>query len=493
VGARMSAVAEIYQRVIYQQQNRRQSEAIDAEFQLRSTPEVTPTDQSNQQILERLATDAPEIYETARLHELSQYSRKNFFRFLSSAFTSSERYGEVLRNPEAMGRALALFENSEYLTDILVRHPEEIATLAEVDAGPSRIGTGFFAESPLIARRNTGDAIFGYVASSSSTYNEKLSLLRRHYRHRVFASGARDLYELRSIYESLPSTSAIAEDAIAAAYAIAGAPPGLAVMALGRLGSGEFDVLSDADVFFVCAEEQDMLALTKAAERLMHVLAAYTRDGMVFPVDARLRPRGSEGELLVTVKQLALYFEDEAQPWEALMYTKMRPLAGSPELAKRAAQQTKIIFDRTAADSEFVAAVHEMRGKLESGEPSFKTAPGAIYDIDFISGYLLIKNGIPAKGGTLRDRLWRCASAGFLEKSDAAELDHAAELFRTVEHIVRLAIGRAHKWLPATEHAQHVTERLASQILRREFPDGLEAELVETSSRVRAVFERVLS
>ena len=84
-------------------------EALDAEFQLRSTPEVTPTDQSNQQLLERLAADAPEIYETARLHQLTPYSRKNFFRFLSSAFTTSERYGEVLRNPEAISRALALF------------------------------------------------------------------------------------------------------------------------------------------------------------------------------------------------------------------------------------------------------------------------------------------------------------------------------------------------------------------------------------------------
>ena len=95
VRSRMVTVSEIYQRVIYQQQNRRQSEIMDAEFQLRSTPEVTPADQSNQQLLERLAVDAPQIYETARLHQLSTYARKNFFRFLSSAFTSSERYGEV--------------------------------------------------------------------------------------------------------------------------------------------------------------------------------------------------------------------------------------------------------------------------------------------------------------------------------------------------------------------------------------------------------------
>ena len=495
VRLRMTAVAEIYQRVIYQQQTRRQSEVMDADFQLRSTPEVTPTDQSNQQILERLAADAPGIYETARLHGLTPYSRKNFFRFLSSAFTSSERYGEVLRNPQAMARALTLFESSEYLTDILVRHPEEIATLAESDLPPSRMGTGFFSQNSLTAPRVTGDPIFGYVAASSASYSEKLSLLRRHYRHRIFSSGARDLYELRDVHESLPSTTAIAEDAIAAAYSVAGAPPGLAVMALGRLGSGEFDVLSDADVFFVCAEGEDLYSLTKAAEQLMHVLAAYTRDGMVFPVDARLRPRGAEGELLVTAKQLGWYFENEAQPWEALMYTKIRLLAGSSELGHRALQQPKILFSRMAADPGFVSAVHEMRGKLESaesGQPSFKTAPGGIYDIDFISGYLLIKNEIPNKGGTLRDRLWRCAAAGVLEKSDAAELDHAAELFRTVEHMVRLAIGRANKWLPATEHAQTVTARFSAQILRTEFMDGLEAELLETSARVRAIYERVL-
>ena len=56
----------------------------------------------------------------------------------------------------------------------------------------------------------------------------------------------------------------------------------------------------------------------------MQALAAYTRNGMVFPVDTRLRPRGGEGELLVTPVQLALYCEQAAQPWEALTYTKLR-------------------------------------------------------------------------------------------------------------------------------------------------------------------------
>jgi len=243
----------------------------------------------------------------------------------------------------------------------------------------------------------------------------------------------------------------------------------------------------------VCGEDHDRESLTKAAEQMMQALSAYTRDGMAFPVDARLRPRGGEGELLVTPTQLASYFEQEAQPWEALMYTKLRFLAGSRSLGERAAMATKQLFQRFAEDDTFLRAVREMRTKLENAaEKSFKTSPGATYDIDFLSSFLLVRHGV-GKQGSLRDRLWRCLASGFLEKADAAALDHAAELLRTVEHVVRLVVGRARKWLPATEHARQVTERLTCQILRREFPQGLEAELARTCSEVRRIYDRVLS
>ena len=88
-----------------------------------------------------------------------------------------------------MGRALSLFENSEYLTDILVRHPEEIASLAEYDDAPLRVGSAYFFDELLGGRHISGDPIFAHVASAAGSHNEKLSLLRRHYRHRVFQFG----------------------------------------------------------------------------------------------------------------------------------------------------------------------------------------------------------------------------------------------------------------------------------------------------------------
>ena len=337
------------------------------------------------------------------------------------------------------------------------------------------------------------DPVFAYLADARAPYAEKLALLRQHFRHRAFVVGARDVIESRDVYESFEATTAAAEDVMATAYRLAGAPEGLAVMAVGRLGSGEFDLLSDADVLFVCAEDADRVALTRCAEQMMHALSAYTRDGTVFPVDSRLRPRGGEGELHSTPAQLAAYFEHEAQAWEALMYTKLRFLAGSPTQGERATAMLKTLFERFAADPAFAYTVREMRTKLEAAEgpdKSFKYSPGAIYDIDFIASFLLVKHGVADKRGSLRDRLWRCVGSGVLDKSDAGVLDHAAELLRTVEHVTRLVVGRAGRWLPATEHGLKVTEKLTGQILGREFPDGLESELDRTFAMVRTIYER---
>jgi [glutamine synthetase] adenylyltransferase / [glutamine synthetase]-adenylyl-L-tyrosine phosphorylase len=493
VHRRMAAVAEIYQRIIYQQQTRGRQQLPGAEFKLLSPLETATIEPSSQQIIERLSTDAPALYEIANRPDLNPQARKNLYRFLGSAFSSSQRYAAVLRNQEAVGRALALFDASDYLTEILIRHPEEIVTLAELEEVPPRVSGRYLFEKSLGLAETARDPVFDYLADSRVPYAETLALLRQHFRHRAFVVGARDIIELRGVYDSFEATTAAAEDVMATAVRLADAE-GLAVMALGSLGSGEFDLLSDADVLFVCGEDADRVALTKSAEQMMHALSAYTRDGTVFPVDARLRPRGGEGELLSTPAQLAAYFEHEAQAWEALMYTKMRFLAGSQTLGERATGTLAALFKRFAADSGFAQTVREMRTKLELAESaakSFKSSPGAIYDIDFITSFLLVKHRVADKRGSLRDRLWRCVSSGVLDKADAGVLDHAAELFRTAEHVARLVAGRAIKWLPATEHGRKVTERLTGQILGHEFAEGLESELDGTFTKVRTIYERV--
>ena len=489
---RMGAVAEIYRQIIYQQQSHSLQQAPDQDFQLRAADAIA-ADTSNRQILARLAADAPLLCEIAQRNDLSAAAHKNLFLFLTAAFTSSQRYAVLLRHAESVARALPLLEGSEYLTQRLIRHPEEIGTLADLEESPSRVASGYLFESFLGQSRAAADPVVGYLSGSSASYSEKLAFLRRHFRHRTFASGANDILQLRDVYRSLEATTAAADDAIAAALGIVGAPEGLAVMALGRLGSGEFDVLSDADVVFVCEQDLDREGLTKVAAQLMQALTAYTQEGMVLSVDARLRPRGGEGELLVSPQQLARYFEQEAHAWEALSYTKLRFVAGSRELGEQAMSVTPYLFERFAADLSFATTVCDMRGKLETRDRSLKTSAGGTYDVDFLCNFLLVRHRVANKRGTLRDRLWRCADAGLLEKTDAGALDHAAELLRTTDHVIRLAVGRVRKWLPIAEHARQVTEKLTSQILHRDFPRGLEAELEQTLREVRSIYNRVMA
>jgi len=488
VRQRMAAVAEIYNRIIHHQQLQQQRAA--PEFRLESAE--LGREQTERQMLQRLAADAPEVHRIVR-GDLDPLARRNLLRFLSAAFTSSERYAAVARVPLALENALELFRVSDYLTDLLIRHPEEVASLRRFSASSLGEGQRLF-ESDGDEPRGGTDPVFRYLGSASAPYNERLSLLRRHYRHRVFVSGANDIMAGRNVFQSLAETTSAADEAIAAALAIAGQGDGFAVLALGRLGTNEFDLLSDADLLFLRHESLEAAAAGKIAEQVMQILAAYTRDGTVFPVDARLRPRGAEGELVITPSYLEQYFRQEAQAWEALTYTKLRFAAGSGELAERAFRCARGLFARFAADPAFASAVREMRAKLEKSEPgpmNLKTGPGGIFDIDFLACYLAVRSGSPLRAN-IRQRLNALREQGALGAAECGLLEDAAEFLRSLEHVIRLVTGRARKTLPVGEHARRATEELAARVLRREFPGGLEAELARTLEATRDLYSRIL-
>ncbi len=488
---RMRAVAAIYQRIIHAEQQHGLRERDAGEFYLSPSSGESGREQSYQQILERLAADSPELHEVVAHRDMTARTRRNLQRFLSSAFTSSERYAAVSRRPDAVEKAIRLLAVSDYLTDILVRHPQEIATVAEVPEATAA-GVRLFSQ----AEHPRGqDSVFQYIAGANVSQAEKFALLRQHFRHRVFATGVRDIMEYRDVYASLQEMSEVAEDAVAAALSIADAPAGFAVLALGRLGTWEFDIASDADLIFLRDEQTDPVAARKAAEQMMGTLSAYTNEGTMFAVDARLRPRGAEGELVITPATIAAYFEQEAQPWEALTFTKVRFVAGSEPVGARGVAAARQHLPRFAADPSFPAAVRAMREKLErAAEPgNFKLAAGGFYDIDFVASYLTVLHGLDDAQGNIRERLYALAEHQVLSDADCATLDHAAELLRTVEHVVRLVLGRARKTLPATEHGREMTEALVARILAREPGHALEREMAQAFAAVRSVYSRVLA
>jgi glutamate-ammonia-ligase adenylyltransferase len=482
----MAAVAEIYQRVIYQEQSQDRSTE---KFELR--PETPAThENSYSQMLQRLALDSPRLREIAGRPDLSQHARRNLDRFLSSAGTTSERYGAVLRSPEAVASALTLFEFSEFLTDILVRHPAEVTLLARIREAAGSEGEELFEGSRQTSSA-TRDSVFAYLAEEKGDRAEAMSILRRHYRRRLFLSGARDVFEMREVFESLAENTSAADAAIQAALAITGCHGGFAVMGLGRLGACEFDLLSDADVLFVADESSNAEETRRVAERLMEALTAYTSDGTVFPVDTRLRPHGREGELIVTPAQLAAYFADEAKPWEALTYLKLRYVAGDAEVANRAMQAVQQGIAGIAARPDFDAELSTVRARLERSEaiPDFKAGIGGIYDVDYLAGTLQARHQLWI-AGNLKERLHSLQERGLLQAGDYQQLAEGVLFLRTLEHVVRLVTDRARKWMPVAEHPRRAVQKLLWRVLKADDSFDPEMRLAEVLRQTREIYLR---
>ncbi len=484
VQRRMAAVQEIYGRVIYREQTQDQDTA---DFQLRpesvATPESTYT-----QMMQRLAVDSPRLREITARPDLSQHARRNLDRFLSSAGTTSERYGAVLRSPAAVERALAIFEHSELLTDILVRHPDAVVLLDEIEERSEDFEPGLFLEFDR-NEKTADDPVFTYVANGDVDRAEAMSILRQQYRRRVFLSGALDLFHRRDIFDSLKDNTAAADAAIKAALALAGTPDGFAVMSLGRLGTREFDLLSDADILFVCDSGCNRTIIGRTAEQLMEALTAYTRDGTVFPVDARLRPHGREGELIVTPAQLEAYFKEEAKPWEALTYLKLRYVAGDRELAGHVLQSVQSGIAAIAGRTEFGTELSDVRTRLERSESpqNLKTGAGGSYDIDYIAGMLQARHRLWLVGN-LSERLQCLHTHGLLPEQQTQELIESARFLRTVEHLVRLVSGRTRKWLPVAEHPRRSVQKLLWTILSTSESFNPEIRLAEVMRRNRELY-----
>jgi len=307
---------------------------------------------------------------------------------------------------------------------------------------------------------------FAWALETSLDLRQKMALLRKTYRTRVMALGALDVAALDAIFASLARWSALASRAVATALAAAAdntePEMPLAVIGLGRLGLREFDLGSDADLVFVApsgASREQIAGWTHLAERTIDVLSSYTSDGTIFAVDTRLRPRGQEGELVVTEEALASYLAREAQVWEALTYLKAYSVAGNRDLGAHTIERLlATVFDRFTNYPRFEYELHQMRRRLEREmmvPPSnTKTAPGGYYDVDFAVSYLRLRHRVelPA-GANMATQIAALGERKLLSSDDTRTLIDGAGFLRSVDHACRLVTGRAADGLP--EHVGH--------------------------------------
>ncbi len=204
--------------------------------------------------------------------------------------------------------------------------------------------------------------------------------------------------------------------ALAETERLGGAMTGaVAVIALGKAGSGEMTAGSDLDLMTVYDAPPEAISEKKGwaadvfyvrfTQRLISALSAHTGEGGLYEVDMRLRPSGSKGPVSVRLSGFDAYYGQEAATWEFMALTRARVVwASDPSFGAATTKAIEVALRRPRPGIDVAAEVRAMRDLMArerrpDGFWDLKLAPGGLVDAEFVGQFRQLQSA--AAGGAL--------------------------------------------------------------------------------------------
>ncbi|EKY5004477.1 bifunctional [glutamate--ammonia ligase]-adenylyl-L-tyrosine phosphorylase/[glutamate--ammonia-ligase] adenylyltransferase [Citrobacter amalonaticus] len=184
---------------------------------------------------------------------------------------------------------------------------------------------------------------------------------------------------------------------------------GFAVVGYGKLGGWELGYSSDLDLIFLHDCPVDVMTdgereidgrqfYLRLAQRIMHLFSTRTSSGILYEVDARLRPSGAAGMLVTSTESFADYQKNEAWTWEHQALVRARVVYGDPQLTSQFDSVRRDIMTQPRDGKTLQNEVREMREKMRAhlgnkhrDRFDIKADEGGITDIEFITQYLVLR------------------------------------------------------------------------------------------------------
>jgi len=185
---------------------------------------------------------------------------------------------------------------------------------------------------------------------------------------------------------------------------------GFAVVGYGKLGGWELGYSSDLDLIFLHDCPVDVMTdgereidgrqfYLRLAQRIMHLFSTRTSSGILYEVDARLRPSGAAGMLVTSTDSFADYQQNEAWTWEHQALVRARVVYGDPQLKAQFDTIRRDVLTATREGPTLQTEVREMREKMRAhlgnkhrDRFDIKADEGGITDIEFITQYLVLRD-----------------------------------------------------------------------------------------------------
>jgi glutamate-ammonia-ligase adenylyltransferase len=284
----------------------------------------------------------------------------------------------------------------------------------------------------------------------------------------------------------------------------------MVVVAMGKAGGREMMAGSDLDLMLIYDHPDDQTEsrgqrrmpisqwFVRAAHAYVAAVTAPGIDGPLYAVDMRLRPSGSKGPFAVSLSSFRRYHAESAWTWERMALTRARVVAG-PVALRRKVEAAIAAAVAGASDAGAIRAdARAMRARMlrelpPDGPWDVKACAGGQIEVEFVAQTLQLVHAAAMPGvcnPTTRVALRRLNQAGVLADADAAVLIRADHVWRTVQGLLRLTVGReARAELPETTQRCLIRGAIAAGLNVVDMA-GLRLTLDALARDVRQVFER---
>lgn len=410
-----------------------------------------------------------------------------------------------------VNQLMALVElcgSSEHFTEVIASNPLLIEALP-------------LPSSPRIPE-SSYEAMLRAAVLGENNFGAELAALRRVWAKLLIDIAARDAAGAISIHDSNARQSALATASINVGCLIArrelarrvgeelvaGAPQ-LAILGLGRLSGGGLDYGSDLDLILVYDDQHWTSAgalsreelMSRFAELFVFALSGMTREGQLYRVDLRLRPDGKNGAVALPAQAFLEYVKERAVIWEWLAYVKLRAVGGDLELGRDVEEKARRIIHRRATSEVTVAQLsnetRRVRERLEhergrgaaAATTDIKYGPGGMLDVYFAVRFLQLKSNVPDRDMNRSTKLTveRLRDEGVLTERESAILSDGYGLLRTVDHYLRLIVGRSTR----LQGFDHPALRDIARRVGFDHPAALLETLSARMHEIRLVYDRL--
>jgi glutamate-ammonia-ligase adenylyltransferase len=276
-------------------------------------------------------------------------------------------------------------------------------------------------------------------------------------------SGAASAAEAGQAFAGLAdmTISALAPAALAETIRQGGAFAGeVAVIALGKCGSGEMTAQSDLDLMTLYrADSPDAMSEAKGwgaetfyarfTQRLVAALSAPTGEGELYEVDLQLRPSGTAGPVAVSWAAFEGYYAHEAETWEMMALTRARLVwATSAGFANQCRGAIETALRQPRDPAQTARDMLDMRKLMARERPpkddwDLKLSSGGMVDIEFAVQTLQLvhaSQGGPLCANTLQ-ALTAFKAANLANAAHIADLEQAWLVLQDVSQVLKLALA----------------------------------------------------